>query len=523
LSATKIITASVAALLLAAATAYSQIPAKLNYQVMLTDDADQPLADQTVTMVFSIFDVESGGAAVWSETHSPTTNSIGVVSVILGSITPVIFDFDLPLWLEVEVDGETLSPRRTLTAAPYAGYAAGSSDSERLGNIDASEYALLTDLVGTGDGHSLDADDGSPTDALYVDASGHVGIGTTSPEAELHVRNYLQVGSVSTIGDVMVHGGATGTGGIHLQGDGYDGGRLELVGGNGFAFATLGHSSGSGDGGKLWLSRDNLGTNGIWADADYSGTGSARMDITGASETISFNLSQTGDPSVMLPLASINSYEITDEPGVASAVDASSGSMTGSVQVLEIRSISSPSDAGGYILAIGSVNARIQHNGSPSIGTTLRVGISDDFTTFPASQNQYASIAAAAPNGQYNHIVTVHGLFTATAGQSKTFRLLGERTSGTGGVWDSVHLTLLYIPTARGTIETIDVEPAGGASWDSDLSLGSAIEGHAGAAPSDVADWPEYDADSDSETVTLSRELLSDILDRLERLESRSD
>jgi hypothetical protein len=38
-----------------------------------------------------------------------------------------------------------------------------------------------------GDGHSLDAADGSPTDAVYVDNDGNVGIGTTNPLYLLHV------------------------------------------------------------------------------------------------------------------------------------------------------------------------------------------------------------------------------------------------------------------------------------------------------------------------------------------------
>ncbi|MBC8180754.1 tail fiber domain-containing protein [candidate division KSB1 bacterium] len=40
----------------------------------------------------------------------------------------------------------------------------------------------------TADGHSLDAADGSPTDAVYVDNDGDVGIGTTSPSKKLHVN-----------------------------------------------------------------------------------------------------------------------------------------------------------------------------------------------------------------------------------------------------------------------------------------------------------------------------------------------
>jgi hypothetical protein len=40
-----------------------------------------------------------------------------------------------------------------------------------------------------GNGHSLDAADGNPTDALFVDNEGRVGINTTQPDARLHVVN----------------------------------------------------------------------------------------------------------------------------------------------------------------------------------------------------------------------------------------------------------------------------------------------------------------------------------------------
>ena len=42
--------------------------------------------------------------------------------------------------------------------------------------------ALLS-AGGTGDGHSLDASDGSPADVVYVDSKGDVGIGVINPIA----------------------------------------------------------------------------------------------------------------------------------------------------------------------------------------------------------------------------------------------------------------------------------------------------------------------------------------------------
>ena len=47
-----------------------------------------------------------------------------------------------------------------------------------------SDSVTLSAIVGGGGGsnpHSLDADDGSPQDVVYVDADGNVGIGTTTP------------------------------------------------------------------------------------------------------------------------------------------------------------------------------------------------------------------------------------------------------------------------------------------------------------------------------------------------------
>jgi hypothetical protein len=81
------------------------------------------------------------------------------------------------LWLEIGVrPGDSndvytiLSPRQEITPAPYA--------------ICAKT---------TPDVHSLDAADGSPTDALYVDDSGKVGIGTTCPQGYGGQANSLDV------------------------------------------------------------------------------------------------------------------------------------------------------------------------------------------------------------------------------------------------------------------------------------------------------------------------------------------
>jgi len=159
-----------------------QVPQKINYQGRLTDlETGEPITGEH-DMTFRIFDVESGGTALWFEDRNVTADTSGVVSVILGSTNPIDITFEGSLWLEVEVGGEVLEPRRELVSVPYSLKAA---TSESAGNADSLGGLAASSFIQ--DGHSLDAVDGDPLDAVYVDQHGRVGIGTASPGADLHV------------------------------------------------------------------------------------------------------------------------------------------------------------------------------------------------------------------------------------------------------------------------------------------------------------------------------------------------
>jgi hypothetical protein len=194
-----------------AGMAAAGIPAKINYQGRLTDSATGlPLAGSH-TLTFRIYDAATEGSLLWSETKTETADSAGVFATILGSVDAISMTFDGPCWLEAEADGEILLPRREMVSVAYAFHA---MDADRVpalgtpGTINAADNPVdwtklkgvpagfvdgVDNVGGTGDGYSLDAVDGSPTDVVYVDGEGRVGIRTTSPSEALDVVGNINV------------------------------------------------------------------------------------------------------------------------------------------------------------------------------------------------------------------------------------------------------------------------------------------------------------------------------------------
>lgn len=89
----------------------------ISYQGYLTDATGDPLTS-TLTMVFRLYDADAGGTAVWSSGNVDVDVAEGLFNVLLD-VEQADFTGQ-GLWLEMTVDGEVLSPRQALLAAPYA-------------------------------------------------------------------------------------------------------------------------------------------------------------------------------------------------------------------------------------------------------------------------------------------------------------------------------------------------------------------------------------------------------------------
>jgi hypothetical protein len=99
--------------------ANAALPQTMNYQGYLTNPSGTPI-DGTINMSFYIYDVSSGGNALWSESQSVAINK-GIYTVVLGNVTPIGLPFDVPYWLGVKVGTNAeMTPRQPLTSVAYS-------------------------------------------------------------------------------------------------------------------------------------------------------------------------------------------------------------------------------------------------------------------------------------------------------------------------------------------------------------------------------------------------------------------
>jgi hypothetical protein len=104
----------------------------------------------------------------------------GLFNLYLGSIQPIpesVFMGD-PMWLELNVEGETLSPRQKLVSVPYV---------YRAANADHADTAEVAITGAPDDDWTISGND------VYRD-SGNVGIGVSTPTRRLEVDGEVEAG-----------------------------------------------------------------------------------------------------------------------------------------------------------------------------------------------------------------------------------------------------------------------------------------------------------------------------------------
>jgi hypothetical protein len=112
----------------------AQVPQTMSYQAIVRDQNGALVKEQTVGMQVSILQYSDTGAAVYTETHTTTTNANGLVSLAIGSgsaVTGLFAEIDWadgPYFIKTETDpiggtNYTIVGVSPLLSVPYALYA----------------------------------------------------------------------------------------------------------------------------------------------------------------------------------------------------------------------------------------------------------------------------------------------------------------------------------------------------------------------------------------------------------------
>ncbi|MFN7831795.1 MAG: hypothetical protein ACK5Q2_07400, partial [Bacteroidota bacterium] len=95
--------------------------AGLIIQGAIQNSSGAPMPNGNYSLSFRLYEAESGGTPVWSETQPSVPVTSGLYTVSLGAVTPLTAPFDKIYYLGVSVNGgNELIPRARLSSSPYA-------------------------------------------------------------------------------------------------------------------------------------------------------------------------------------------------------------------------------------------------------------------------------------------------------------------------------------------------------------------------------------------------------------------
>ena len=169
---------TILAAILLTASLYAQAPEKMSYQAVIRNTSNNLVTGKEVGMKISILQGSISGIAVYVETHTPTSNANGLVSLEIGTGTVVSGDFSAidwaagPFFIKTETAVESPLTTYTITgisqllSVPYALYAKSAESltgtitetdpaytASQAANITATDITNLGNLSGinTGD------------------------------------------------------------------------------------------------------------------------------------------------------------------------------------------------------------------------------------------------------------------------------------------------------------------------------------------------------------------------------------
>lgn len=118
--------------------AFAQVPGYLPVQAFLTDASGVPV-DGSVELEFNIYDAETGGTALYTETQTVQADA-GALTAYLGKNSALdlsVFTDNEDLFLGVTIDGgQELEPRQRLATVPFAARALSAAHADDAATLD---------------------------------------------------------------------------------------------------------------------------------------------------------------------------------------------------------------------------------------------------------------------------------------------------------------------------------------------------------------------------------------------------
>lgn len=376
------------------------------FQGYIADAVSGDPVEATYTVTVRLYDQAAGGTSLWGpESHVGTVISAGWFNIELGSITGGLPAFDdPPYYLQVMVDGETLSPRLKLASSPMAFHAAGTDAGLALpysGSYGGGGAAFQLYQTGGGIcGHFIINDAGSSAAAVYGSHSG-----TGAAVMGWHTGN-----------GVAIKGVANGTGDA-----GYFDGRV--------------------------VATDTITAPWVEGDVLFS----EHIVVTPGTLLVgTFMLPDYPEPGFPLVCqddmwgrgqwAPINVIDVDNETG-AESIGSGTGNQYGSCQV----TLAVPN--AGYIMVTATVHISLDHAGTDEvlIGVSTSSSDWDGGATFSQTHLEF-------PSGwdwyyPLDWTVTTHRTIQVSEG-THTYYLMGEMLNGYDPEdrFQNAHMTAIYYP-----------------------------------------------------------------------------
>jgi hypothetical protein len=168
----------------------NQMPNTLTVEGKLTNSSNDN-QDGEFDIVFRIYNVATGGQPLWSESKQDVVIDDGIFSVVLGTTSALDLDWNVPYYLEIQIDGDdNMTPRINLSSTPY------SQSAQRAFNLSCTDCITTTHINTSGDFRM----DGNLTMLVgHINMSGSkiINLGTPTADTDAATKAYVdsQIGS----------------------------------------------------------------------------------------------------------------------------------------------------------------------------------------------------------------------------------------------------------------------------------------------------------------------------------------